>query len=105
MFSYIWKRIKEVWASLFRRDPKYTENDVTENILSNLIKLSRKGRINIYHGTPTGLRQALGDYRSIVYIVEVVEEPPKRDLLNWHEYTKKLKSLWNKPIGEEDGQL
>jgi hypothetical protein len=98
MFRRIWVKIKELWSKMLRRDPEYTENDVTANILHQLFRRAQKGRVNIYNGTREGLNQALGDHRSIVYIVELTAEPPRRQILNFKKYTDKLKSLWTKKV-------
>lgn len=92
-----------MFAKLFRkRLPAYTEREVTFEILDLLLKMGKKGRVNLYNGTINGLRNAQADSSSDVYIVEVLNPPERSAILRFSEYAEKLKQSFKKR-GEDRG--
>ena len=92
--------IKRLWAKLFRRDVKYSSDETIIGITHNIYKLSKKGRINIYNGSINGLRNALADNTSTVFIVEIIYPVDKGLKIKFKEYVKHLRESMGFKNGE-----
>lgn len=87
----IW--IKRFFGKLFRRPVNYTEVDLNVDITRRLHKLACDGRINIYNGSIQGLRAALGDSRSFVYVIQVTNPVDAKQLVQFDEYIKSVRTV------------
>jgi len=47
--------------------------------------------VNIYDGTITGLRNAVSDINSTVYVVEITRPVEKKLIIRFREYVNKLR--------------
>lgn len=92
--------IKKLWAKLFRRDVKYSTEETVIGITHNIYNLAKKGRINIYNGSVNGLRDALADNRSTVFVVEVVYPVDKSLKIKFKEYVAHLREAMGFGNGE-----
>lgn len=88
--------IKKLLAKIFRREPRYSSDETTIGIAKNILRLSKKNRVNFYNGTVAGLRQAQGDNNSTVFVVEITY-PVDRDLqIRFKEYVERLRRIYAK---------
>jgi hypothetical protein len=79
---------------VFSREVKYSSDETTLAITSSIYKLAKKGRINIYNGTVNGLRQALADNMSNVFIIEITHPVDKNLRIKFKEYVAKLREQY-----------
>jgi len=85
----IW--IKKLWAKLFRRDPVFSDSDIDFMISQRIYKLAKAGRVKVYNGTLTGLKNAQANPESDVYVIEVINPTKKETLIKFREYVSKLR--------------
>ena len=84
-------KIKTLWLRLFNKEPKYSSNDLTVDIAHRVFSEAKKGHVNIYDGTITGLRNAVSDINSTVYVVEITRPVEKKLIIRFREYVNKLR--------------
>lgn len=60
-----------LFLKLFAKSPRPHPAVIQERFIHNLSILSKSGKVRIYHGTSGGLRAALSDMESYVYIIQI----------------------------------
>lgn len=92
--------IKKLWGKVFKREVKYSSDETVIGITGSIYKLAKKGRINLYNGSINGLRQALADTNSNVFIVEITHPVDKNFRIKFKEYVAKLREQYGKQTGK-----
>ena len=87
--------IKKLWAKIFRKSVKYSSDETTIGITHNIYNLAKKGRINIYNGTISGLREAQSSFNSTIMIIEITHPVDKNLRIKFREYVAKLRENFN----------